>query len=274
MQLLIWVVTGLLAGWLARVILGNRARLGMLGDLTLGVLGGSFGGWLFKAMGITASRAAPSQALVALCGAILLIALARFSLRALARSARMLPSKERTRALVEDLESLVRRLGDRDRRALVHVLKRERVARDASAEFDQQLTLGQRVADAVAAFGGSWNFIAIFVLAMVLWMLVNTETKLLYDPYPFILLNLVLSCLAALQAPIIMMSQNRQAQRDRWEARADYELNLKAEMEIMAMSARLDELKGRIEDLIRQQPPSASGEGGPPSPGSQGRPLP
>jgi uncharacterized membrane protein/uncharacterized membrane protein YeaQ/YmgE (transglycosylase-associated protein family) len=270
MQLLIWVVTGLLAGWLARAILGNKPRLGILGDLTLGVLGGSFGGWLFKAMEITASRAAPSQALVALFGAILLIAIARFSVRTWARSAEILPSTERTKALVGDLESLVRRLGDWDRRVLVHVLKRERVARDASAEFDEQLTLGQRVADVVAGFGGSWNFIAIFVLVMVFWMLLNAETKVHFDPYPFILLNLLLSCLAALQAPIIMMSQNRQAEKDRWQARAEYELNVKAEMEIMAMSAQLDELRTRIEQLILPQPPSAGGEGDP-SPGSHRR---
>jgi uncharacterized membrane protein/uncharacterized membrane protein YeaQ/YmgE (transglycosylase-associated protein family) len=271
MQLLVWVVTGLLAGWLARVILGNRARFGILGDLTLGVLGGSFGGWLFKGMGITASRAAPSQALVALCGAIFLIALARFSVHAWVRSAGILPTHERRKALVGDVESLVRRMEEWDRRVLAHVLRRERVARNASAEFDEQLTPGQRLADMVAGFGGSWNFIAIFVLLMVLWMLVNAETKLHFDPYPFILLNLVLSCLAALQAPIIMMSQNRQAEKDRWQARADYELNLKAEVEIMAMSARLDELHRRLEDLIRLQQPSPGG--GVPSSGSTGRPT-
>jgi uncharacterized membrane protein len=107
------------------------------------------------------------------------------------------------------------------------------------------------VADRVAAFGGSWTFIGLFVLVMAVWMIVNNETIIRFDPYPFILLNLVLSCLAALQAPIIMMSQNREAEKDRYQARADYEVNMKAEMEIMAMSAGLDDLRqGQLARLL------------------------
>jgi uncharacterized membrane protein len=99
------------------------------------------------------------------------------------------------------------------------------------------------VADRVASFGGSWTFIVLFLAAMAAWMLDNVEAARPFDPYPFILLNLVLSCLAALQAPIIMMSQNRQASKDRLDAQHDYEVNPKAEMEIMALHLKLDELR-------------------------------
>jgi uncharacterized membrane protein/uncharacterized membrane protein YeaQ/YmgE (transglycosylase-associated protein family) len=274
MHVLIWLTTGLVAGWLGRAIMRSRARLGVVGDLTLGALGGAFGGRLFRGLGMVHDDGALSHALVALCGAMLLVALGRLSVWAWARSLEMVPPRAHAaRALADDLESLVRRLDDWDRHVLSHVLKRERVARDVSAEFEAQLTLGQRVADGVASFGGSWNFIAIFFLTMVVWMLINTELAARFDPYPFILLNLVLSCLAALQAPVIMMSQNRQAEKDRFQARADYEINLKAEVEIMAMSARLDELRARVEQVIRQQQASARGDrGADPEPGDGGTP--
>jgi uncharacterized membrane protein len=97
----------------------------------------------------------------------------------------------------------------------------------------------------VATFGGSWSFIMLFLGGMGLWMLFNAEGSERFDPYPFILLNLVLSCLAALQAPVIMMSQNRQAAKDRLEAQHDYEVNLKAEMEVMGLHAKLDDLQQR-----------------------------
>ena len=97
-----------------------------------------------------------------------------------------------------------------------------------------------QVADRVASFGGSWAFIGIFLTGMVAWMAMNRDMKAPFDPYPYILLNLILSCLAALQAPVIMMSQNRQGARDRVDARGDYEVNLRAEMQIMALHAKLD----------------------------------
>jgi uncharacterized membrane protein len=104
-------------------------------------------------------------------------------------------------------------------------------------------TFGERVADAVAAFGGSWPFIFLALAAISVWMLINVSLARPFDPYPYILLNLVLSCLAALQAPIIMMSQNRQAARDRLDAQHDYEVNLKAELEIVALHSKLDEIR-------------------------------
>jgi uncharacterized membrane protein len=104
--------------------------------------------------------------------------------------------------------------------------------------------------DRIASFGGSWPFIAIFLGGMTLWMAYNVEWPAAFDPYPFILLNLVLSCLAALQAPIIMMSQNRMAAKDRVDARHDYEVNLKAEMEVMALHAKFDEVQARQLEAI------------------------
>ena len=111
-------------------------------------------------------------------------------------------------------------------------------------ELETSATLGQRVADKVAAFGGSWAFIITFFSFIVLWMAVNiwVFTTKPFDPYPFILLNLILSCLAAIQAPIIMMSQNRQEQKDRLRGEHDYKINLKAELEIKLLSEKMDHL--------------------------------
>lgn len=109
-------------------------------------------------------------------------------------------------------------------------------------ESDRKVTFGQKVADKVADFGGSWSFIISFMLALVGWIVLNSIgilTKPL-DPYPYILLNLILSCIAALQAPIIMMSQNRQEEKDRRRERSDFMVNLKAEMEIRNMHEKMD----------------------------------
>lgn len=132
-------------------------------------------------------------------------------------------------------------------------IHRKGVAKDLTA---MPSTFGQRVADRVASFGGSWPFIIIAVSLIGAWILVNVRQGG-FDPFPFILLNLVLSCLAALQAPIIMMSQNRQAARDRIDAQHDYEVNLKAEMEIVALHTKLDEIRehkwGELLTLQQQQ---------------------
>ena len=108
----------------------------------------------------------------------------------------------------------------------------------------RELTFGQRLADQVAAVGGSWPFVAGFLGVMLGWIVLNTTLLRsgAFDPYPYILLNLVLSCLAALQAPIIMMSQNRSAARDRLEADEDYKINLKAELEIASLHDKIDHL--------------------------------
>lgn len=115
-------------------------------------------------------------------------------------------------------------------------------------------TLGERVADKVAAFGGSWTFIGIFLSLMIAWMYLNTRSAKPADPYPFILLNLILSCLAALQAPIIMMSQNRQAARDRADAKHDYEVNIIAEEQVLEIHRKLDELRAtQVAELLELQ---------------------
>ena len=128
-----------------------------------------------------------------------------------------------------------------------HLAQRQPIARDLSHDLEEQPTRGQRAADAVASFGGSWLFVSLFGATLALWITVNTALLLLrgntFDPYPYILLNLVLSMLAAIQAPVILMSQNRQAQKDRLHAAHDYEVNLKAELEIMLLHQKIDTLR-------------------------------
>ena len=111
-------------------------------------------------------------------------------------------------------------------------------------DMESKLTLGHKLADKIASFGGSWTFIIAFFTFLIVWMLINIwiMTKKPFDPYPFILLNLILSCLAAIQAPIIMMSQNRQEQKDRKRAEHDYKINLKAELEIKLLSEKMDHI--------------------------------
>jgi uncharacterized membrane protein len=111
-------------------------------------------------------------------------------------------------------------------------------------EIEGKLTLGQRLADQIAVFGGSWIFIIVFFSFILVWILINIFVLISqpFDPYPFILLNLILSCLASIQAPIIMMSQNRQEQKDRIRGEHDYKINLKAELEIQLLSEKIDHL--------------------------------
>ena len=110
------------------------------------------------------------------------------------------------------------------------------------AEKDEQFTLSQRIADGVASFGGSWTFILLFSAIIAVWITFNVVWALNrgFDPYPFILLNLILSCIAAFQAPVIMMSQNRQEAKDRRRARSDYMINLKAELEVRGLHRKID----------------------------------
>jgi len=110
--------------------------------------------------------------------------------------------------------------------------------------FDKSLTIGERMSDRLADFGGSWTFISLFTIVCVGWMAINTAVLMAkaFDPYPYILLNLVLSCLAAIQAPVILMSQNRQEAKDRLRSEHDYEINLKAEIEIRKLHEKMDHL--------------------------------
>ena len=118
------------------------------------------------------------------------------------------------------------------------------MSKNINAEFEQNLTFGERLADKIADFGGSWNFIVIFGGVLLLWVAVNSMILIWrpFDPYPFILFNLVLSCLAAFQAPAILMSQNRQESRDRLRSEHDYLINLKAELEIRHLHEKIDHL--------------------------------
>ena len=128
-------------------------------------------------------------------------------------------------------------------------LLRTHVSRNVNVEAEERMTLGAHIADRVASFGGSWKFIILFGLIMTVWVILNTIALLSrpFDPYPYILLNLVLSMISALQAPVIMMSQNRQAAKDRLQADQDYQVNLKAELEVAQLHRKLDHLSERME---------------------------
>jgi uncharacterized membrane protein len=150
------------------------------------------------------------------------------------------------------------KLSERERRLITRVAKRNHVSRNVNHAFEERQTLGDRLADRVATFGGSWTFITLFFGVLIAWALLNTVVLAWYDeafdPYPYIFLNLVLSMLAALQAPIIMMSQNRQAARDRLAAGLDYEVNLKAELEIMELHEKLDQIRAQhLEEMLKAQ---------------------
>ena len=157
-------------------------------------------------------------------------------------------------------------LDETEREVLLHSREGRILSEDRNVAYEARQSLGDRVADAIARVGGSWTFIIGLLLFLVVWTLANTVllSRDAFDPYPFIFLNLVLSMLAALQAPIIMMSQNRQAARDRFEASKDYEVNLKAEIELIALHHKidtylLDEIAAlkleilRLREALRQQ---------------------
>ncbi len=140
-----------------------------------------------------------------------------------------------------------------ERRVIRAIADREPTSRDAADIDDARATLGDRLADRVAAIGGSWAFIIVFALVLLAWMLLNSRVLdrfgMVFDPYPFIFLNLMLSTLAAIQAPVIMMSQNRQAAKDRLAAKLDYEINLRAELEIMRLHHKLDALAEAVNEV-------------------------
>lgn len=135
-------------------------------------------------------------------------------------------------------------LGDLKMQVANSLLQQETITRNSEKEFDAKATRGERIADKVASFGGSWTFITIFAVILVIWMGGNTAIIMSkpFDPYPYIFLNLVLSCLAAIQAPVIMMSQNRSEARDRMRGENDYKTNLKAEIEIQMINEKIDKL--------------------------------
>ena len=134
-----------------------------------------------------------------------------------------------------------------EKRVIERLTQRLHISRNTHREFEESLTIGQRLADRIAVFGGSWTFIIIFLSLMLGWIVLNTllltRVGKPFDPYPYIFLNLILSMLAALQAPVIMMSQNRHAAKDRLAAQHDYEVNLKSELEILALHQKMDTLR-------------------------------
>lgn len=136
-------------------------------------------------------------------------------------------------------------------------LVRIRASRNSNDVIEEEMSFGDRIADTVARFGGSWTFIILFGAVLVVYATLNIVLKgRAWDPYPFILLNLFLSMLAAIQAPVIMMSQNRQDSKDRVRGELDYDVNLRAEAEIQALSSKLNILTekiGDVDDLLREQ---------------------
>ena len=131
-----------------------------------------------------------------------------------------------------------------EKEVLDSIAKHEILATQVDEKYEAGLTLGQRLSDRIARFGGSWRFIILFAGILFAWVLINSLAFFLrpFDPYPYIFLNLILSCLAAIQAPIIMMSQNRQEEKDRLRVMHDYQVNLKAELEIRQLHQKLDHL--------------------------------
>ena len=148
-------------------------------------------------------------------------------------------------------------MDEHTQRVAKQLTERRHISRNPSQKPGQPSELGQRAADAMARFGGSWTFIFAFISVLVAWVILNSFILLhdrAFDPYPYILLNLFLSMLASLQAPIILMSQNREAEIDRRQAEHDYEVNLKAELEILLLHEKMDNLREKQwQELIQLQ---------------------
>jgi uncharacterized membrane protein len=147
----------------------------------------------------------------------------------------------------EVLQEEIGELSALDHEVIESLQQHEILSSDISKQFERKLTFGERLSDHIAEFGGSWKFLITFGAVLLIWIAVNGVILVThaFDPYPFILLNLILSCLAAVQAPIIMMSQNRAEARDRLRAENDYKVNLKAELEIRHLHEKIDHLLRR-----------------------------
>lgn len=156
-------------------------------------------------------------------------------------------TEERTRYVERLLELERGEISELERQVVESLAREETVAQDVESEWEGKRTFGERVSDFIADFGGSWRFIILFFVVLMGWIAFNLWALAgkVFDPYPFILLNLVLSCLAAIQAPIIMMSQKRQEAKDRLRSQDDFRVNLKAEFEIRHLHEKLDHLINR-----------------------------
>lgn len=148
-------------------------------------------------------------------------------------------------------------LTEQEKKVVRSISERIHISRNAIKEHEDNSTFGQRVADKVASFGGSWTFLLSFLAILLTWIGLNTyvltRQNKAFDPYPYILLNLVLSMVAALQAPVIMMSQNRQTSKDRADAAQDYEVNLKTELEIISLHQKIDALTEEHVNMLKIQ---------------------
>ena len=135
-------------------------------------------------------------------------------------------------------------MNSNDKEVFDSIVERDLISKNVEQDIDKKLTFGQRLSDNIAKFGGSWKFIIIFMSFLIIWMIINVIflTAKAFDPFPFILLNLILSCIAAIQAPVIMMSQNRQEEKDRMRSLHDYQVNLKAEIEIRLLHDKIDHI--------------------------------
>ncbi len=157
----------------------------------------------------------------------------------------------RVSELIEEAEALDNLLSP-EAREIIEDLRPRTVTDDVYEDMDENATFGQKMADRLSAWAGSWTFIILFLFFMLLWMGINVLLgNQAFDPFPFILLNLTLSTLAALQAPVILMSQNRQAQKDRAQAQNDYQVNLKNEMEIVDLHRKVDMLLTALDQQTR-----------------------
>jgi uncharacterized membrane protein len=161
----------------------------------------------------------------------------------------------RTETARKFLAKELEKLSEDEREIVKRFINRGRTARNVAREFEDHLSMGQRIADGVAATMGSWRFIITQSIVLAVWVVLNVIAFIQHwDPYPFILLNLALSFQAAYAAPIIMMSQNRQAEKDRLQSSNDYEVDMKAEMEIMQLHEKFNELRDSYwADLVRMQ---------------------
>ncbi|QWT21939.1 DUF1003 domain-containing protein [Bacillus sp. NP157] len=146
-------------------------------------------------------------------------------------------------------------LGHAERHLLGHLVQRKLVTENINESFVDDMSFGERLADKVSRFGGSWTFILVFAFILAAWTGLNSYVlHKPFDPYPYIFLNLLLSMLAAIQAPVIMMSQNRQAAKDRLDATNDYKVNLKAEIEIMGLHEKLDQMRNdQLQQMLMKQ---------------------
>ncbi|MFV0552864.1 MAG: DUF1003 domain-containing protein [Anaerorhabdus sp.] len=154
---------------------------------------------------------------------------------------------DKDKLLKEILEDVDAEMTDEE---IIHLLLDRKMAKK---DINTKLSVGERTADNLAKFAGSWTFIIIFMTVLIIWMMYNSVTEKHFDPYPFILLNLILSCIAAIQAPIIMMSQNRQEQKDRERAENDYRVNVKTEIILSDLHMKMDKLLENQKNILDNQ---------------------